>query len=217
MILKQTRLIPCLAVLALLCGCGPNKVEPPSRFPKPVMQPMALTAVLDADSAFSRYVHEEKLPPPGKAWKLSIGPASVDWMKNLLAASFAGFRTEVGSGADLVFRPSIDSVQFSTPAQSRTEFYEAWIKYRVAVLDRNGRRLAEWPIAAYGKRRDKSLASAEAGMGEALNKAMRDGAAGLALELRDPRRLAALLNGTPPPSSTSSMSPPPVPGDDHAS
>lgn len=198
------------AVVLLLVGCGPNKVETPSRFPKPVMQQMALTAALDADAAFSRYVHEEKLPPPGKAWKLSIGPASVDWMKNLLAASFTGFRAERGSDADVVFRPSIESVQFSTPTQSRTEFYEAWIKYRIDVLDRRGRVVANWPIAAYGKRRDKSLASAEAGMGEALNKAMRDGAAGLALELRDPKRIAALLNAPPATSANTA-------GVDHAS
>ena len=187
-----------LAVLALLAGCGPNKVEPPSRFPKPVMQQMALTAALDADTAFKTYVHDEKLPPPGKAWRLSIGPASVDWMKNLLAASFASFKADDKSGADVVFRPSIESVQFSTPMQSRTEFYEAWIKYKVDVLDRSGRVIANWPIAAYGKRRDKSLASAEEGMGEALNKAMRDGAAGLALELRDPKRFGALLYSNPP-------------------
>ncbi|WP_439639072.1 hypothetical protein [Nevskia sp.] len=207
------RLLSGLAAL-LLAGCGPNRVETPSRFPKPVMQPMAYSAALDADSAFSRYVHQEKLPPPGKAWTLSIGPASVDWMKNLLAAAFASFGSSGGT-ADLVFRPSIDSVQFSTPAQSRTEFYEAWIKYTVAVFDRGGRKLADWPIAAYGKRRDKSLASAEEGMGEALNKAMRDGAAGLALELRDPARIAALLRG-PGAAPASSSKPPPAAGGNRA-
>lgn len=193
-----SRIVIMLATLVLLAACGPNRVEPPSRFPKPVMQPMALTAALDAAPAFSSYVHDEKLPPPGRAWTLSIGPASVDWMKNLLAASFASFKANDTAGADVVFRPSIDSVQFSTPAQSRTEFYEAWIKYKVEVLDRRGRTVATWPIAAYGKRRDKSLTSAEEGMGEALNKAMRDGAAGLAQELRDPKRFGALLYSTPP-------------------
>lgn len=197
MIRIVTRVAATLAALALLAGCGPNKVETPSRFPKPVMQQMALTAALDADDAFSRYVHEERLPPPGKAWRLSIGPASVDWMKNLLAASFTGFKADGTAGADVVFRPVIESVQFSTPTQSRTEFYEAWIKYKVDVLDRSGKVVANWPIAAYGKRRDKSLASAEEGMGEALNKAMRDGAAGLALELRDPKRFGALLYSNP--------------------
>ena len=180
----------------LLAGCGPNRVETPSRFPAPLMQPIALSAALDADRAFSAYVHDEKLPPPGRAWKLSIGPASVDWMKNLLAASFASVPTAAGS-ADLVFRPAIEDVQFSTPQQSKTEFYEAWIKYRVTVVNRGGQTVATWPIQAYGKRRDRSLASAEAGMGEALNKAMRDGAAALALELRDPRRVQALAQGRP--------------------
>lgn len=184
-------------LLALLAGCGPNKVEPPSRFPKPVMQQMALTAALDADNAFKTYVHAEKLPPPGQAWRLSIGPASVDWMKNLLAAAFVGFRPDSADGADVVFRPAIESVQFSTPAQSRTEFYEAWIKYKIDVVDRKGRVVANWPIAAYGKRRDRALASAAEGMAEAVNKAMRDGAAGLALELRDPKRLGSLLQAPP--------------------
>ncbi len=194
---NPSRIVIMLAALALLAGCGPNRVEPPSRFPRPVMAPMALTAALDADTAFKTYVHSEKLPPPGQAWRLSIGPASVDWMKNLLAAAFAGFNPDSGTGADIVFRPSIESVQFSTPAQSRTEFYEAWIKYKVDVLDKSGKVVANWPIAAYGKRRDRALTSAEEGMAEAVNKAMRDGAAGLALELRDPKRLGSLLYAPP--------------------
>lgn len=185
-----------LVAASLLAGCGPNRVETPSRFPAPLMQPLALSAVLDADRAFSTYVHDEKLPPPGRAWRLSVGPASVDWMKNLLAASFSRFATGSG-GADLVFRPTIEDVQFSTPQQSKTEFYEAWIKYRIEVVNRGGAKVANWSIQAYGKRRDRSLASAEAGMGEALNKAMRDGAAALALELRDPKRVQALAQGRP--------------------
>jgi len=197
MILNPPRVIAMLATLALLVGCGPTKVEPPSRFPKPLMQQMALTAALDASTAFKTYVHDEKLPPPGQAWRLSIGPASVDWMKNLLAAAFVNFKADGTDGADLVFRPTIESVQFSTPAQSRTDFYEAWIKYKVDVLDRSGKLIANWPIAAYGKRRDRALASASEGMAEAVNKAMRDGAAGLALELRDPKRIGSLLYAPP--------------------
>jgi hypothetical protein len=206
--MNPLRAIPALltvTVLLTLAGCGPNRVETPSRFPAPLMQPLRLSAALDADRAFSTHVHDEKLPPPGRAWRLSVGPASVDWMKTLLAASFTSFSNE-RSSADLVFRPAIEDVQFSTPQQSKTEFYEAWIKYRVEVLDRGGRTVANWPITAYGKRRDRSLASAEAGMGEALNKAMRDGAAALALELRDPLKVQALLktrSATPAAASTS--------------
>ena len=190
------RIALALAALLLLAACGPNRVETPSRFPATLMQPLPLSAALDADRAFSTHVHDEKLPPPGRAWRLSIGPASVDWMKNLLAASFSSVASSP-AGADLVFRPAIEDVQFSTPQQSKTEFYEAWIKYRVTVVNRGGQTVATWPIQAYGKRRDRSLASAEAGMGEALNKAMRDGAAALALELRDPKRVQALAQSRP--------------------
>lgn len=183
------------AAAVLLAACGPNRVETPSRFPTPLMQPIAMTAALTIDPAFSSYTHAETLPPPGRAWRLSIGPASVDWMKNLLGAAFTLVSTGTGDVADLIFKPAIDDVQFSTPQQSKTEFYEAWIKYRVEVLNRAGQTVATWPISAYGKRRDQSLASAEAGMGEALNKAMRDGAAALALKLRDPRQVQALARG----------------------
>lgn len=188
-----------LAAALLVSGCGPNRVEPPSRFPKPLLQPVALAASLSADAAFSGYVHEEKLPPPGTTWRLSVGPTSVDWMRNLLSAAFA--RVVPADRADLVFVPSIDKVQFSTPAQSRTEFYEAWIRYTVTVRNRHGATVATWPIAAYGKHRDGTLASATDGMGEALNQAMRDGAAALALQLRDPQALGRLAAATPPPAA----------------
>lgn len=181
--------------LLLLAGCASERlVQPPSAFPAPLVLTKRLPVALETDSAFLDYRHVESVR--GTEWTLAIGAASVDWLGSLLRTSF----TEVADsrraeGVRLVFLPAIEDVQFSLPDQSGTEFYEAWIKYRVRVQLPDGRDVADWAIPAYGKSRDGMTLGADTGLGQALNQAMRDATAALAVEINDPERVAALLRG----------------------
>lgn len=184
-----------LGLLGLLVagGCATERlVQAPSAFPAPLVQTKRLPVALELDSAFRDHRHVES--SRGTEWTLAIGAASVDWLGSLLRSSF----TEVADnrraeGVRLVFVPTIEEVQFSLPEQSGTEFYEAWIKYRVRVQLPDGRDVADWPIPAYGKARDEMTLGADKGLGLALNQAMRDATAALAIEINDPKRVAALL------------------------
>lgn len=191
-----------LALLTLLLsGCARDRhVTLSSAFPPPVMQQMKLAAGLRLSSEFRGYSHTETLADGRGRWTVPIGAASVDWISGLMRATFT--EVEIAERAStqvrLVMVPSIEDVQFSLPAQSGTDFYEAWIRYRVQLLGPQGQALADWPIAAYGKARDSAVTSATAGLGIAFNNAMRDATAALALQIHDPRRMAALLAGPPP-------------------
>lgn len=178
----------------LLSACASNRTAtPPSAFPPPVMAQLQMGVMLDIDDAFGSYTHTETLPDRGGSWTLPIGPASVDWLQGLMQARFASIAG--GSPGMLRFKPRIDRMEISLPNQTGTSFYEAWIQYRVAVINGAGQTVAEWPIAAYGKSRDSTMLSADVGLGRAMNQAMRDATAALALELQDGARIAAWAAG----------------------
>jgi hypothetical protein len=189
------------SLLALASACSRERlVQPPSAFPPPLVLSKRLPVALEMDAAFRDYRHQASAG--GTQWTLAIGPSSVDWVGSLLRSSF----TEVAErrdaqGVRLVFLPAIEDVQFSLPEQSGSEFYEAWIQYRIRVEQPDGRQVADWAIPAYGKARDAVTLGADTGLGLALNKAMRDATAALVQHINDPQRVAELLR--PPPTEGS--------------
>ena len=58
------------------------------------------------------------------------------------------------------------------------------------ITNAAGQTVADLPLAAYGKSRDGMMVGAETGMGDALNQAMRDATAALALALQDDRKVS---------------------------
>lgn len=182
----------------LLTGCASERlVQPPSAFPPPLVQALPLTVALKLDPAFRSYRHVESAR--GTEWTLAIGASSVEWLGSLLRGRFIEVTDARGaSEVRLVFRPTIEEVQFSLPDQSGTEFYEAWIRYRVRVESPDGQERANWSLPAYGKSREALTQGADTGLGLALQQAMRDATAALAHELNDPQRIAELLRSPSP-------------------
>ena len=95
-------------------------------------------------------------------------------------------RMDGGDGElDGVLAPTIDQVQFSTPEQTRSDFYEVWIRYRMRLFDADGTMRKEWPLIGYGKANNRNGGDASECLNEATIWALRDAAAVLAFELRD--------------------------------
>lgn len=86
---------------------------------------------------------------------------------------------------DGVLAPSIADFQISIPDQTRTDFYEVWIKYLIRVYDNEGTLIAEWPLTAYGKSNQSDYGFFEKtdkpAMHDATMRALRDAGAFLAL------------------------------------
>lgn len=189
------RLCLLASMLALTACAQTYTIVPPSTFPKPAVQPVAMSAGLYADPGFKDYKHSEKLPT-GSTWNVSLGPSSLAMFRTVLVGSFTRLQildTEPASGkplpVDLAFTPAIEEFQFATGTAAGAEFIEAWIKYKVGVHGVDGRELANWPIAAYGRHRSAAFGGTEIGLGLAIQEAMRDAGAALALKLRSVRKV----------------------------
>lgn len=148
-----------LVALLPLAACQGAQVSVPTEtneFPVPLLEPLPLTIGLVLDEQLTGYVHEESLPGNGD-WRIDIGPAQPAMFNNLFAGMFDAFELVPSStaedqraGLQAIIQPSIEEVQFSIPSQTRTDYFEVWIRYQIKLYD-EGELLAEWPIAAYGK------------------------------------------------------------------
>ena len=98
---------------------------------------------------------------------------------NLLSGLFIGHRSvnRLGaSHADIagVLAPAIEELQFSIPEQTRSEYYEVWIRYRFELHANDGEKLGQWNLTAYGKAHQQNHAGASAALQSAALVACRD-------------------------------------------
>ena len=85
------------------------------------------------------------------------------------------------AGVKAVMVPTIEEMQFSLPQETRLDMYEAWIKYKIRLLDTDGNLISEWPLTAYGKTETEFMKNREQGLNGAMELALRDAGAKLAL------------------------------------
>jgi len=140
-------------VLLMLTACGPSRVSVPEQFPVPLVEKLPLAVAARLNDALLGYTHTEELES-GKEWNIELGTAQSALFRNLLAGMFA--RSEVlegeGSGQfDAVLVPSIEELQFTTPDQTKTDYFEVWIRYQMKLYDADGTLIADWPLTAYGQ------------------------------------------------------------------
>ncbi|MCC5887138.1 MAG: hypothetical protein JJT88_11965 [Gammaproteobacteria bacterium] len=199
-------LVPTLLAL-LLAGCGTTTVQVTGGdFPKPIVPSMPLTLGVHFSEQFRSYRLQESVPQRGD-WSIDIGNAQVSMLRAVLPAMFDQV-VEVDSlepetlpqGLNAILVPSVQEMQFAIPFQTRSNFFEVWIRYEMSLIDQRGDVIARWPVTAYGKTRSLMLETAEAAMRDAAINALRDAGAFLAIgfpnqqELRPwlERELAAL-------------------------
>ena len=82
------------------------------------------------------------------------------------------------SKIDAILVPNISELQFSIPAQTKSDFYEVWLNYNFRLLTPDGSAIAEWPMKAYGRANKRNygiLENTEHGaLQEASRVALRD-------------------------------------------
>lgn len=144
-----------LIVLLLLAGCGGASVSVPPMLPVPVVERIPLAIGVQLSDPLISYVHEEKLEGGGE-WKIDLGSAQTIMFQNLLSGMFDTARVVAGPGGtgddvDGVLVPTIEEVQFSTPEQTRSDYFEVWVKYKFELYGADGTLAGEWPLTAYGK------------------------------------------------------------------
>ncbi|MAT83493.1 MAG: hypothetical protein CMD39_04320 [Gammaproteobacteria bacterium] len=176
--------------LALVVGCGGASVSVPPVLPVPLVEKIPLTMGYHLSDELLGYVHEESLEDSGD-WTIAFGSAQTTMFDNLLNGMFEAAVPVAGPEAagpdvDGVLVPNIEEVQFSTPEQTRSDYFEVWVRYRMRLHGRDGALVGEWPLTAYGKAnaRNYGMNSREPALQAAALAAMRDAMAFFTVQFR---------------------------------
>jgi hypothetical protein len=187
-----------LCLSLLLGGCTTTAVTVEATFPeRPVIEQLPLEVAVVYDDAFQRYTLSESIPQRGN-WEIDLGAAQVALFRAMLPAIFSAVTEREAlapepedSSAELLLRPQLQDMQFSIPYQTRSNFFEVWLKYEIELYERDGETLvARYPLTGYGRTRDGFLDSAQVAIEQAAITALRDAGAFFAIEF--PRNQDAL-------------------------
>ena len=187
-----------LCLSLLLGGCTTTAVTVEATFPeRPVIEQLPLEVAVVYDDAFQRYTLSESIPQRGN-WEIDLGAAQVALFRAMLPALFSAVTERDAlapepedSSAELLLRPQLQDMQFSIPYQTRSNFFEVWLKYEIELYERDGETLvARYPLTGYGRTRDGFLDSAQVAIEQAAITALRDAGAFFAIEF--PRNQDAL-------------------------
>ena len=167
-----------------------------SEIPVPLVTRMPVRVGVFYDEQFRNYVYEENSDDRPN-WKIDSGESHVALFDQLLPSMFqevtevAG--TTAGATVDAVLSPNVVEMQFALPAETRTEFYEAWIKYNMELYNHDGERIANWSFTGYGKSSTEFMKSRDKGLNAAVNQALREAGAKFALGFPKVAEISAWL------------------------
>jgi hypothetical protein len=213
-ILMSLQLRSCaLAVIAALvaaCGGSQIKLADPT-IPEPLIDKLPLSVAARYPENFASYVHEEVVIGKEK-WSIDLGRATESLFTQLFGSRFTDYRVISGAtdpqdlAIDAYIEPSIDAFEFSVPAQSQTEEFAVWIRYRIKIFDHEGNQIANWPISAYGKSLTTTF-GADAALRRAAVLAMRDAAALVILQMDKATGISKLSAATRLPAAPNQPQP----------
>ena len=179
------RLIYSVGLLLTLTACEQSmslRVE--SEIPIPVIDRMPVKMGVFFQGELRNYVSEENSDERPN-WKIESGSSHVALFEQILSAMFEEIKEVAGTSADstvdAVLAPNIVEMQFALPAETKTDFYEAWVKYNMELFNRDGSRIANWSVTGYGKSSTEFMKSRDKGLNAAVNQALRDAGAKFAL------------------------------------
>lgn len=175
----RARALLCLSwILVALGGCtGANVAVQSTRLPVPVIEPLPVSLGIHLSDELRTYVHEESIPDNG-SYRINIGPAQELMFNNLASGLFRSHRFAATPGdhapdTDAILVPTINELQFSIPRQTKSDFFEVWLKYNFQLFAPDGSTIAEWPMQAYGRANSRNYGFLEDTDNGALQEASR--------------------------------------------
>ena len=179
------RLIYAVSLLLILTACEQSmtlRVE--SEIPIPVIERIPVKIGVFYQDELRNYVSEENSDERPK-WKIDSGSSHVYLFEQILSSMFQEVTEVAGTTAvatvDAVLAPRVAEMQFALPAETKTDFYEAWVKYDMELYNQDGSRIANWSVTGYGKSSTEFMKSRDKGLNAAVNQALRDAGAKFAL------------------------------------
>ena len=176
----------CLIALALMAAACQQSmsIKVASEVPVPLMTQLPLSMGVFYDGELLNYVYEEDSDERSN-WRIDSGASHAALFARILPAMFREVTEVAGAPTDApvdaVLVPRVAEMQFALPQETKTDFYEAWIKYEMTLLDPQGERIAAWLVTGYGKSSTEFMKSRDKGLNAAVNQALRDAGARFAL------------------------------------
>ncbi len=188
-----------VVVLTVLSACT-HSVPVETEFPEPLIAPMPVEVAVYYDESLTGFEHTE-LIEQGSDWKVKLGDANLRMFERLFASMFenlvpvdspdAGFAQ--GSRFEAIIIPAIEEMQIAPPRYGESEFFEAWIQYRVEAFHPNREPIVNWLVSGYG-RSEGSMLQPSKSLQEATVLAMRDAAANIVIKFRQQPRIREWLD-----------------------
>ena len=186
-------------LLLTLAACEQSvSLRVDTEIPTPVVARMPVTMGIYYPDELRNYAYEENSDERPN-WKIESGSSHVALFEQILGSMFeqtiavAGIEAGAGAGVDAVLAPSVAEMQFALPEETRSDFYEAWIKYDMELYDPTGNPIASWSITGYGKSSTEFMKSRDKGLNAAVNQALRDAGARFALGFSQVEAVGAWL------------------------
>jgi len=171
----------------LVAGCSSGmKLQVQSQVPTPLATQLPLTLGIYYNENFRDYVFSEN-SDMRKEWTIDSRKSRVSLFEQILPSMFSAVKplTGIQSGdqaIDIIFEPEVIDMQVSLPRETRSDMYEAWLKYGIKIYHPDGNLITEWQISGYGKAPDATFSTNERGLNSAIELALRDIGAKLVLD-----------------------------------
>lgn len=188
----------------VIIGCAGATVLVDTTVPIPLVKPILINMGVHYDQTLTDYVHEEDLEKLGK-YRIELGSTQVPVFEGLFETMFSTVTPIISikdptATVDAIIVPSVDELQFSVPEQTRSDFFEIWIKYNIGVYDNTGKLIINWPLMAYGKSNTRNFGSfgspSGPGLNEATIRALRDAVAHFSFYFRHVPEIKEILNSS---------------------
>ena len=185
---RPARLILAISLILFAGACNQSlalKVE--SEIPIPLVSKLPVDMGVFYAEDFKNHVYTENTETRPD-WAIESGPSQVALFDQVLPSMFRSVKhlNTLPSAApdaevNAILVPEIEEMQFSLPRETRLDMYEVWIKYKIRFLENDGELIAEFPLTAYGKTTTEFLKNREEGLNGAMELALRDAGAKMAI------------------------------------
>ena len=104
-----------------------------------------------------------------------------------------GIDSAAPTPGSITLAPELTAIQFATPDETGFDYFEAWVEYRVNIVDEHGDAIAPWRFTGYGQAPHERFSGLDEGLSGALTEAIRNAGAKLATGLPEHAPLDAYL------------------------
>ena len=171
------KVIFALMFSSTLLSCQSIDVELDSEFPVPQVERLQIDVGIIFSEELADYTYAEEIDGLGQL-NIKLGKTPFDLLKSLGAGVFSDYQmvTSVArdDGYDGYLQAQISGFQIATPRQTRTDYYEVWMRFNFVFLDPGGNAISEWVLPSYGKANEADYRTKERALEAAARSACRD-------------------------------------------